>query len=177
MPLETVFGGSLLQSIETLFFRLTSHVRWNVFPNPLDLAHISIREREPADRRKMFKFRGWQNCPSHSGGPTGLFTAKLAVSSRPCDHSSLHSGQNGSCYRVCPLWFLPLKQSRLEQHKEPPTKAHICSSLFTLYLLSSADCSLPGSVTQEANCVTFDQVKLLLIRIQWARWMSRFFLN
>lgn len=105
IPLETVFGGSLLQSIEALFFRLTSHVRWNVFPNPLDLFHISIWEREPADRKKMFKFRGWLNCPLHSRGPTGLFTAKLAVSRGSCDHLSQHSGQNGSCYMVYPLWF------------------------------------------------------------------------
>lgn len=76
IPLETVFGGSLLQSIDALFFRLTGHVRWNVFPHPLDLSHISIWEREPADGKKMFKFRGWLNCPSHSRGPAGLFTAE-----------------------------------------------------------------------------------------------------
>lgn len=98
IPLETVFGGSLLQSIGALFFRLTSHVRWNVFPKPLDLSHISIRESAPADGKKMFKFRGWLNCPSHSRGPAGLFTAELAVSRGPNDHSSQHSCQIVSCY-------------------------------------------------------------------------------
>lgn len=152
------------------------------------------RERERADRKKMFKFRGWLNCPSHSRGPAGLFTAGLAVSRDPDGHSSLHSSWPGRATQSN-LYSLAceVKQTKAVPCYPPRnTLAVLCSSCKCipvasplLYLAREAPTcfpyddfssqSLPGSVAakKEADWGAYDQVKSLLIRIQSARRTSR----